>query len=75
MTNTMATVALTVDLTVDIPNDEVSATVQKVSDSMGNDRTTDFRSFCSSNNLPLTTQGEIEHAIVQFTKANQNSLP
>ncbi len=71
----MATVVLNVNLTVDIPSDEISATVQKVSDSMGHDRTTDFKSFCSSNSLPLTSQGEIEHAILEYAKANQVSLP
>jgi len=71
----MATIAFTVDLIVDIPNGEVSATVQRVSDSMGNDRTTDFRGFCSSNNLPLTMQGEIERAVVEFATAHQSSLP
>lgn len=71
----MATVALTIDLTVDIPNTKVSATVQKVSDSMGTDRTADFLNFCSTSNLPLSSQGEIEHAVVEFAKARQTSLP
>jgi hypothetical protein len=75
MTNAMATVALTIDVTVDIPNARISATVQKVSDSMGADRTADFNRFCSSNSLPLTTQSEIEHAVVEFAKAYQSSLP
>ncbi len=71
----MATVALTVDLTVDIPNAKVSATVQKITDSMGQDRTEDFRKFCSDQNLPLSSQSDIEQAVVEFAKARQTSLP
>jgi hypothetical protein len=71
----MATVAITVDLTVDIPNAKVSATVQRICDSMGQDRTEDFRKFCSDKNLFLSSQGDIEQAVVEFAKARQTSLP
>lgn len=71
----MANVILSVELIVDIPNAKVSATVQKISDSMGQDRTEDFRKFCGEKSLPLSSQGDIEQAVVEFAKARQTSLP
>jgi uncharacterized protein YbbK (DUF523 family) len=71
----MAQVSLQVEMIVDIPNSSIAAVVQKVTDSIGNDRTADFRSFASSKKLPIATHSEIELAILEYVKQNQASLP
>lgn len=71
----MTTVALSVDLIVDIPNMKVSTRVQRVSDSQGSDRTSDFLMFCNAKSLPIATQAEVEHAITAFVKAHEGTLP
>lgn len=71
----MTTVALSVDLIVDIPNAKVSTRVQKISDSQGADRTSEFLMFCKAQNLALTTQADAEHAVIAFVKENKATLP
>lgn len=71
----MATVTLSVDLVVDIPQAEVSTRVHKVCDSLGSDRTADFTAFCKARKLPLATQTDVERAVLEFARVNQSSLP
>lgn len=62
-------------MVVDIPNSSVTASVQKVTDSMGEDRTTDFRNFASNGQLPLSSQSEIEAVVLEYVKQNEALLP
>lgn len=71
----MTNVVLSVELIVDLPNTTVSATVRKISDSSGADRTKEFTDFALQNNLSLSTQVDIEKAVIEFAKARQASLP
>lgn len=71
----MTTVRLTANLIVDIPNANISATVEKISDSMGRDKTKDFYKFCDDKQLSLSSQDGINQAIVEFAKSQDISLP
>lgn len=71
----MSTVAISVELDINITNSTATARVRKVSDSVGADRTAEFVGYCRANSLPITSQSEIEHAIVEYVKAHQSSLP
>jgi hypothetical protein len=71
----MAQIALQVEMVVDIPNSSITASVQKVTDSMGQDRTTDFINFATSRKLSITSQSEIENAVLEYVKHNATSLP
>lgn len=71
----MAQIALQVEMTVDIPNSSVTAAVQKVTDSMGEYRTTDFTNFASNRQLPISSQSEIGAAVLEYVKQNEALLP
>lgn len=67
--------ALNIDLLINISNSKVTTVVKRVSDSMGTDRTAEFQQFCSANSLPLSLQGEIADAALEFVKVHPTSLP
>lgn len=71
----MSKVAISAELEVDIPNSKVTARVKHVSDAMGADRTAEFIQHCKTNKLPISSQSEIEHAVVEYTRAYASSLP
>ena len=71
----MPKIALQVEMIVDIPRSSITASVQKVTDSAGQDRTADFKSFTSTNQLPISTQSEIEEAALEYAKQKEASLP
>lgn len=48
--------------------------MQKITDSMSQNRAEDFRKFRSDQDLPLSSQSDIEQAVVEFAKARQTSL-
>ena len=71
----MSTVAVAVDLVINTKSGKASVQIQRVTDSVGQDRTAEFNSFCSSQRLPSSSQSEIEVAAVEFAKARPASLP
>ncbi len=71
----MTTVALSVELQVDIPGERITSEVRSVHDAAGMDRTADFRAFCAACGYPCGTQAEIEHALHEYVKAHTHSLP
>lgn len=71
----MTQISLQVEMRVDIQNSSITAVIQKVTDSIGGDRTADFSNFASKHQLPISTQSEIEAAVLEYAKRNQASLP
>lgn len=71
----MTTVALSVELQVDIPGSKITSQVTSVHDAAGTDRTADFRVFCAAAHLPLSSQAEIEVALHEYVKARGTTLP
>jgi hypothetical protein len=71
----MTTVALSVDLIVDIPNSTPTTRVHRVSDSQGADRTAEFLTFCTSQNHSLARQGDVEEALTDFVITHAARLP
>lgn len=70
----MTQIALQVEIIVDIPNSSIKAS-KKSQILFGVYRTTDFRCFASSNQLAISTQSEIEMAVLEYVKHNEASLP
>ena len=71
----MTTVAVSVELQVDIPGSKITAEVKSVHDAAGTDRTTEFRDFCAASGIACSTQAEIEYALHQYVKARTHHLP
>jgi hypothetical protein len=71
----MTTVALSVELEVDIPGSKITSKVQSVHDAAGSDRTTDFRQFCAAAELACNSKAEIEIALHEYVKARTHTLP
>jgi hypothetical protein len=71
----MATINLQVELVVDTSNSSTKASILKVTDSGDQDKTENFKTFASKNQLPISTQSEIEAAALKYAKQNQASLP
>jgi hypothetical protein len=71
----MTTIALSVELQVDIPGSKITSKVKSVHDAAGTDRTSDFRQFCKTASLLCNTQSEIELALHEYVKAGTHSLP
>ena len=69
----MAQIALQVEMIVDIPNSSITASIQKVTDSVGQDRTVAFKAFTLSRQLPISKQSEIEAALLEYVKQNEAS--
>ncbi|MEQ7895334.1 hypothetical protein [Xanthomonas arboricola] len=70
----MSQLTLTVEMIVDIPSQPSTAKVIRVVNSLGQDITNDFTNHCSAQGLGISSQAEIESAIVSFTKVNQNNM-
>lgn len=70
----MSQLVINVDVTVG-DGANPSATIKRVEDSMQNDITNNFLAFCKLNNLPVSSQVQIEHAAGKFVEANKNLLP
>ncbi len=71
----MTTVALSVELEVDIPGSKITSRVKTVHDAEGTDRTSDFQQFCKTNGISCSTQSEIESALHEYVKARPHILP
>ena len=65
---TLSQLVVTVEMVVDIPNRPFTAKVTRVVNSMGQDITATFQQHCKAEDLPLTSQSEIEAATESFTK-------
>ena len=71
----MATISLQVEIIVGTSNSSIKASIQKVTDSAGQDKTENFKTFASDKKLPISTQSEIEAAAVEYVKQDEASLP
>ena len=71
----MSKVILEVQLEFDIINSQITNSITMVSNALGYDITDNFRNFVKINKIPTSNQCEIELALLQYVKCNENILP
>lgn len=57
---------LSLEITLTINEQSNAASVNRVTDALGLDRTPDFNNYANNHSLPLSTQAEIEDAASKF---------
>ncbi|MEX3969782.1 hypothetical protein [Paraburkholderia caribensis] len=76
MNSSVPQVVIDVTLSVKVGKDGTSvATVERVKDALGDDRTDMFKDFAAREGLDLTKQDRIEAVAAKFAETNASILP